>query len=115
MTRCARLTTSGPGAGPLSPDGRGGHGRAVQARADGRWLLGRTHPGRVYFDLEGGVGTPSRWNTLRAFVCSNGGTEPPCTAERRRAGGVLPVCHDDADWYAGSSMFEHSPASLVLT
>ena len=27
---------------------------------------------------------------------------------------VLPVCHDDAGWCAGSSMLEHSPASLVL-
>jgi hypothetical protein len=34
---------------------------------DGRWLLDRIHPGRVYFDLEGGVGTPSRWNTPRAL------------------------------------------------
>ena len=34
---------------------------------DGRWLLDRAHPGRVYFDLEDGVGTPSRWNTLRAL------------------------------------------------
>ena len=34
---------------------------------DGRWLLDRIHPGRVYFDLEGGVGEPSRWNTLRAL------------------------------------------------
>jgi len=34
---------------------------------DGRWLLDRVHPGRVHFDLEGGVGTPSRWNTLRAL------------------------------------------------
>jgi hypothetical protein len=33
---------------------------------DGRWLLDRIHPGRVHFDLEGPVGTPSRWNTLRA-------------------------------------------------
>jgi hypothetical protein len=36
-------------------------------RPDGRWLLDRIHPGRVYFDLEGDVGTPSRWNTLRAL------------------------------------------------
>jgi hypothetical protein len=36
-------------------------------QADGRWLLDRIHPGRVYFDIEGGVGTPSRWNTLRAL------------------------------------------------
>ena len=34
---------------------------------DGRWLLDRIHPGQVYFDLEGGVGTPSRWNTLRGL------------------------------------------------
>ncbi len=34
---------------------------------DGRWLLERVHPGRVHFDLEGGVGTPSRWITLRAL------------------------------------------------
>ena len=27
---------------------------------------------------------------------------------------VLPVCHDDAGWCAGSSVLEHSPASLVL-
>jgi hypothetical protein len=36
-------------------------------RPDGRWLLDRIHPGRVHFDLEGEVGTPSRWNTLRAL------------------------------------------------
>jgi hypothetical protein len=34
---------------------------------DGRWLLDRIHPGRVHFDLEDGVGEPSRWNTLRAL------------------------------------------------
>ncbi|HET9899287.1 MAG TPA: squalene cyclase [Streptosporangiaceae bacterium] len=34
---------------------------------DGRWPLDLIHPGRVYFDVEGGVGTPSRWNTLRAL------------------------------------------------
>jgi hypothetical protein len=34
---------------------------------DGRWLLERIHPGRVYFDIEEGVGEPSRWNTLRAL------------------------------------------------
>jgi hypothetical protein len=28
---------------------------------------------------------------------------------------VLPVCHDDAGWCAGSSTSGHSPASLVLT
>jgi hypothetical protein len=34
---------------------------------DGRWSLDRVHPGSVHFDLEGPVGTPSRWNTLRAL------------------------------------------------
>ena len=36
-------------------------------QADGRWLLDRVYPGRVHFDIEDGVGTPSRWNTLRAL------------------------------------------------
>lgn len=34
---------------------------------DGRWALDRIHPGRVHFDIEGPVGDPSRWNTLRAL------------------------------------------------
>jgi hypothetical protein len=34
---------------------------------DGRWLLERTHPGRVHFELEDGVGAPSRWITLHAM------------------------------------------------
>jgi hypothetical protein len=34
---------------------------------DGRWLLDRTHPGRVHLALDDGVGLPSRWNTLRAL------------------------------------------------
>ncbi len=34
---------------------------------DGRWLLDRVHPGRVYFHLEGGAGTPSRWSHLLAL------------------------------------------------
>jgi hypothetical protein len=38
---------------------------------DGRWLLDRIHPGRVHFALEGGVGEPSRWNTLRALRVLN--------------------------------------------
>jgi hypothetical protein len=36
-------------------------------QADGRWLLDRVHPGRVHFEIEDGVGAPSRWNTLRAM------------------------------------------------
>jgi hypothetical protein len=34
---------------------------------DGRWLLDSVHPGRVHFQVEDGVGMPSRWNTLRAL------------------------------------------------
>ena len=34
---------------------------------NGRWLLDHIHPGRVHFAFEGGVGQPSRWNTLRAL------------------------------------------------
>jgi len=40
--------------------------RAKQ-QPDGRWLLDRIHRGPVYFDVESPVGTPSRWNTLRAL------------------------------------------------
>jgi hypothetical protein len=40
--------------------------RSKQQR-DGTWLLENTHPGAVHFPLEGGDGTPSRWNTLRAM------------------------------------------------
>jgi hypothetical protein len=52
------------------PDPRMAEAVAVvqsKRQPDGRWLLDHIHPGRVYFDLEGGVGTPSRWNTLRAL------------------------------------------------
>ena len=38
-----------------------------QQQPDGRWLIGRVDPGRVHFEMEGSVGTPSRWNTLRAL------------------------------------------------
>jgi hypothetical protein len=37
---------------------------------DGRWLLDRVHPGRVYFAFED-VGEPSRWITLRALRVLN--------------------------------------------
>jgi hypothetical protein len=36
-------------------------------QSDGTWLLENAHPGAVHFPLEGGDGTPSRWNTLRAL------------------------------------------------
>lgn len=35
-------------------------------RADGRWNLQSKHEGHVHFDMEK-VGSPSRWNTLRAL------------------------------------------------
>jgi hypothetical protein len=56
------------------PDSRMAEAVAVvqsKRQPDGRWLLDRSHPGRVHFDLEGGVGTPSRWNTLRALRVLN--------------------------------------------
>ncbi|MBT8164932.1 MAG: hypothetical protein KJP22_04380 [Acidimicrobiia bacterium] len=52
------------------PDPRMGEAVEVvrsKQQPDGRWLLDRIHPGRVHFDIEGPVGTPSRWNTLRAL------------------------------------------------
>jgi hypothetical protein len=52
------------------PDPRMAEAVAVvqsKRQPDGRWLLDRIHPGGVHFDLEGGVGTPSRWNTMRAL------------------------------------------------
>jgi hypothetical protein len=33
--------------------------------------LDAIHPGRVHFDLEGGVGTPSQLSTLRALRVLN--------------------------------------------
>jgi len=36
-------------------------------QTDGTWLLDGVHPGRVHFPLDGEVGGPSRWNTLRAL------------------------------------------------
>jgi hypothetical protein len=35
--------------------------------ADGRWPLENPHPGKVHFEMDEGVGRPSRWNTLRAM------------------------------------------------
>ena len=67
-TCCARSTTSGRSG--ADPDPRMAEAVEVvrsKRQPDGRWLLDRIHPGRVHFDLEGGVGTPSRWNTLRAL------------------------------------------------
>lgn len=35
--------------------------------ADGRWALGWTPAGRVWFELDAGPGSPSKWLTLRAL------------------------------------------------
>jgi hypothetical protein len=35
--------------------------------ADGRWALDNLYPGEAHFELEDGVGRPSRWITLRAL------------------------------------------------
>jgi hypothetical protein len=53
-----------------TPDQRMGEAVEVvrsKRQPDGRWLLDRIYPGRVHFDVEGVVGAPSRWNTLRAL------------------------------------------------
>jgi hypothetical protein len=34
---------------------------------DGRWPVENPHPGELYFAIDDGEGTPSRWNTLRAM------------------------------------------------
>ena len=55
------------GLDPASQSARRAAGLVRSKRQpDGRWLLDRIHPGRVYFDLES-AGAPSRWNTLRAL------------------------------------------------
>lgn len=36
-------------------------------RPDGRWALDRVHPGAVHLVMDGGVGEPNRWITLRAL------------------------------------------------
>ena len=40
---------------------------AKKCDENGRWPLENPHPGRVHFEMEGGAGEPSRWNTLRAL------------------------------------------------
>ncbi len=57
----------GSGAGPDPRMGEAVDVVRSKQQPDGRWLLDRVYPGRVYFDLEDGVGAPSRWNTLRAL------------------------------------------------
>lgn len=40
---------------------------AGKQHQDGRWPLDNPLAGKVHFDMEGGAGTASRWNTLRAL------------------------------------------------
>jgi len=40
---------------------------AGKQHQNGRWPLGTPHAGKVHFDMEGGKGTASCWNTLRAL------------------------------------------------
>src|SRR5437867_3575794 len=40
---------------------------ARRRHQNGRWPLAEPHEGKVHFDMEGGKGTASRWNTLRAL------------------------------------------------
>lgn len=35
--------------------------------SNGKWPLENTHPGKVFFEIDQGEGSPSRWNTLRAL------------------------------------------------
>jgi hypothetical protein len=54
----------------VEPDARWEEAIALvrsKQQPDGRWLLERSHPGPVNFELEEGVGQLSRWNTLRAL------------------------------------------------
>ncbi len=55
---------------PDAPDPRLGeaidHVRSRRG-ADGRWALDWSLPGRVWFEVDEGVGRPSRWVTLRAM------------------------------------------------
>jgi hypothetical protein len=40
---------------------------AKRRHQNGRWPPAKPHEGKVHFDMEGGTGTASRWNTLRAL------------------------------------------------
>ena len=54
----------------VKPDGRIDEAVDLVAKKqhqNGRWPLENLHPDRVPFDMEGGAGTSSRWNTLRAL------------------------------------------------
>jgi hypothetical protein len=65
-----------------------------QRRPDGRWPLGQTYGGEVFFNMET-PGQPSRWNTLRALRCmkargSRADYAPTTRARPLRAPPTLP-------------------------
>jgi hypothetical protein len=52
------------------PDSRVGEATDIvraNRHGDGTWLLDASLPGRVWFDVDDGVGKPSRWVTLQAL------------------------------------------------
>jgi len=54
----------------VEPDERAAEAVGLLAKRqhqNGRWPLHDPHPDPVQFDMEGGKGKPSRWNTLRAL------------------------------------------------
>jgi hypothetical protein len=54
----------------VEPDGRVAEAIEIvrgNRAADGRWPLQIVHEGETHFELDEGVGRPSRWNTLRAL------------------------------------------------
>jgi len=54
----------------VEPDGRTAEAIDVVVKKRdqlGRWPLENPHAGKVHFEMEGGAGDPSRWNTLRAL------------------------------------------------
>ena len=67
-TSCGAWTTSGePAPHPRIAWPRPSIWCARSATASGRWPLENPHPGPAHFEMEGGAGEPSRWNTLRAL------------------------------------------------
>ena len=65
LSRCGAIVVAGP-------DRVTAARRAIELvrkkRDDqGRWPLENPHPGPAHFEMEGGAGEPSRWNTLRAL------------------------------------------------
>ena len=71
------------------PDARMAEAMALVERkrdADGRWALEKVHEGEVHFDMDEGVGKPSRWITLLAMRVARwgeGSRQPSIASEAR--------------------------------